>query len=345
MQQPKGDCGLANHDEHNVNSAYGATANKGFRFFDTRIAEGITLSGQLIIQNTAQTTNAYFSKILGVERDYSTYSDTDSAILDMEDFVEKFCPGKPFSEQLDFMQKVCDGKLQTFMNDECDKLSKSMNWNLGRIVFKRENLISRMLLLAPKMYCMLVHDSEGVRYAEPELKTKGVALVRSSTPNCVKPALRNCIMQILTGSEKEMQEYVKQQEQEYKKLTVETIAFPRSANNLAKYSSQDTIYGPKTPIAVRASLLYNKRLADLKLQHYETVSEGAKMKFVYLKEPNTLREDVIGFIGKLPPEFDLHRYADYDTMWEKSFIEPLKKLTDAAGWKVEEENTLDALFG
>ena len=37
-----------------LNSLYGAMANQYFRFYDDRIAEGITMSGQLIIRDTAK---------------------------------------------------------------------------------------------------------------------------------------------------------------------------------------------------------------------------------------------------------------------------------------------------
>jgi DNA polymerase elongation subunit (family B) len=219
-----------------------------------------------------------------------------------------------------------------------------MNWNPGFIMFKREALASRGLFLAPKMYALLVHDNEGVKYDTPDLKTLGIALVRSSTPNCVKEPLRDCVMQILTGNEKTLQSFVKAQETLYYELSPETISFPRSANNLAKYSSKTEIYQKKTPIAVRAALLYNDRVSALKLKNYDPIREGDKIRYIYLKEPNTLRENVIGFVGKFPPEFNLIRYVDYATMWDKSFIAPLKKLTDAVGWNWEETNTLDSLF-
>lgn len=196
-----------------------------------------------------------------------------------------------------------------------------------------------------KMYALLVHNNEGVQYEEPDLKITGLSVVRSSTPNVVKEPLRNCIMQILTGDESDLQKYVREQREVFDRYSAEEIAFPRSANNLRKYSSQKDIYQKGCPIAVRAALLHNHKVEELSLKaKYSSIREGDKIKFIYLKEPNTLRENIIGFIDKLPPEFNLHKYVDYETMWEKSFISALKKLTDAVGWNYEEVNTLESLF-
>lgn len=327
-----------------LNTNDGAMANKGFRFFDPRIAEGITLTGQLIIQNAENAVNAFMQKLLGTEKDYIIALDTDSLYINLQEFVEKFCPNKTDDEIVEFMSKSSP-KFTQVINDACDKLCDSMNWNRDVIVFKPESIAKHAVWTGKKQYALLVYDNEGVRYAKPKLKIMGIALVRSSTPNCVKEPLRNCVMQILTGNEKTLQGYVRQQETIYMKLSPEQIAFPRGVNNMAKYSSKTSIYQKGCPIAVRAALLHNHKVSELKLQEkYEIIREGGKIRYIYLKEPNTLRENVIGFTDKFPVEFNLTKFVDYNIMWEKSFIAPLKKLTDAVGWHHEETNTLESLF-
>lgn len=320
-------------------------ANKGFRFYDPRIAEGITKSGQVIIQNAELSANKMMNQIMGTNKDYVIAADTDSNFINLETFVEKFCSGKTVEQKIAFMVKACDSKFQDNLNNACDTLSLSLNWNSKFINFKRESISESALWVGKKMYALLVHNNEGVQYDHPKLKVKGIALVRSSTPNCVKEPLRNCVMQILTGDEKSLQGFVRDQETLYMKLSPEQIAFPRGVNNLLKYSSKLDIYQKGTPIAVRAALLHNHKVAELKLQEkYPNVREGGKIRYVYLKEPNSLRENVIGFIDKMPQEFNLTKYVDQKLMWDKSFIAPLKKLTDAVGWNYEETNTLESLF-
>ena len=58
-------------------------------------------------------------------------------------------------------------------------------------------------------------------------------------------------------------------------------------------------------------------------------------KYVYLKEPNPLRENIIGFVNKLPKEFGLHEYVDYDIIFEKQFLKIIKDITDTIGLKVD----------
>jgi hypothetical protein len=60
--------------------------------------------------------------------------------------------------------------------------------------------------------------------------------------------------------------------------------------------------------------------------------------------PNTIRERVITFPDGLPKELDLHDYVDYDTQFEKSFLDPLKSILEAIGWSSERESTLEGLF-
>lgn len=328
-----------------INSAYGALAQNSFRFFDPRIAEGITMSGQLIIQNAMRSGNVFLNKLLNTDTDYVLMADTDSSYFDMNPFMQAFYPNKPMEDSVNFMCKVCDGRMQNTLNKACDDLSESLNWNQGFINFKREAIASAGVIVAGKNYALLVHDNEGVRYEEPDLKVMGLALVRSSTPDVVKDPLRKCIEVILNGTEDSLQKYVREVEEMYMKQSHDVIAFPRGVNNLAKYTSTSTIYvKAHCPIQVRASLLYNHLLKEHGLNDREPVKEGGRVKYVYLKEPNTLRENVVGFTDKIPAEFNLIRYVDYDTMFNKSFIEPLKKLTEAVGWSHKEVATLEGLF-
>ena len=76
-----------------LNSLYGAMANQYFRFYDDRIAEGITMSGQLIIRDTAKALDSYMNKVCGTENEmYSFYSDTDSCYVTCQKMVEEFLP-------------------------------------------------------------------------------------------------------------------------------------------------------------------------------------------------------------------------------------------------------------
>ena len=78
-----------------LNSLYGALGNQYFRYFELRIAEGITLSGQLSIKWAEKAMNEYLNKMLKSEEDYVIAIDTDSLYVDMNPLVKAVKPKDP----------------------------------------------------------------------------------------------------------------------------------------------------------------------------------------------------------------------------------------------------------
>jgi DNA polymerase elongation subunit (family B) len=328
-----------------LNSAYGGLANRGFRFFDNRLAEGITKTGQLVIQTAERNANIIISKLSGVEDDYTIASDTDSLYLHVNPVVNKFCKDKSKEQIATFLEKACSDKIGPSLNAKSNQLAESMNWNQDLLVFKLEVVADRGLWSAKKKYALHVYSSEGVRYEKPEIKIKGLTIVQSSTPGIVRKHLKKSVELLLTSTEDELRKYARFVEEEFMKTPPEKIAFPRSANNIAHYSSPRTIYGNKTPIAVRASLLYNHYLKEYNLTtKYEAIREGNKIKWLYLREPNIIGEDVIGFQTVLPEEFKLHKYVDYNLMFEKTYLKPLNDLLKHTDISLKDAATLEDLF-
>jgi DNA polymerase elongation subunit (family B) len=96
---------------------------------------------------------------------------------------------------------------------------------------------------------------------------------------------------------------------------------------------------------VRGALLYNFYLKEKKLEKkYELIQEGDKIKFLYLKEPNTIGENCIAFVSSIPEELQLTKYVDYNIMFEKSFLEPLTTILNGIGWSAKPKATLEGLF-
>ena len=60
--------------------------------------------------------------------------------------------------------------------------------------------------------------------------------------------------------------------------------------------------------------------------------------------PNLIKENCIAFINVIPEEFNLKQYVDYDTMFEKSFLEPLTTILNGVGWSAKPQATLEGLF-
>ena len=330
-----------------MNSLFGAMANEYFRFYDDHIAEGITLTGQYIIRKVGDALNEYLNKICNTKNfDYSFYSDTDSCYVTFGPLVDKFYKDKDPETVVTILDKICEEKIQEVLNKTCDSLSDYTNAFQKKISFKREAIAETGVWIAKKRYALNVYNNEGVQYAEPKLKVMGLEIVRSSTPEPIRDALRKAVKLALTRTEAEIQEYIRNFEKDYRKLQPEEIAFPRSVNGLDKYSNRATIYAPATPMHVRGALLYNFYLEKYKLDNkYQIIKEGDKAKFLYLKEPNTIGENCIAFNPVIPAEFDLKKFVDYDLMFEKSFLEPLNTILGSMGWSSKPQATLEGLFG
>jgi DNA polymerase elongation subunit (family B) len=190
-----------------------------------------------------------------------------------------------------------------------------------------------------------VYNNEGVEYTKPKLKITGLEAIKSSTPSACREKIKQAIEVIINQDEDAVIRFIEQFRIDFKQCPVADIAFPRGVNGLQKYSDVKSIYGTKTPIHVRGSLMFNHFINEKRLQKkYQTIKEGEKIKFIYLKEPNPIQSSVISFLSSIPKEFDLEKYIDYDTQFEKSFIEPLKIILDAIDWRVQKTNSLEDFF-
>jgi DNA polymerase elongation subunit (family B) len=329
-----------------LNSAYGAMGNQYFRYFDIRMAEGITTSGQLSIQWMANEFNRYLNKILKTEgKDFVIAIDTDSIYLTLEELVEHFAGDKDTNGKIKYMDKICEDIFQPFIDTTYQKLAEYMNAYSQKMIMKREVLADKGLWVAKKNYVLNVHNSEGVQYATPKQKVLGLAMVRSSTPAVIRKELKKSINVILDGSEKVVQKYIADYKNEFLTYPVEAIAFPRGVSGLKQYAGSP-IYQKGCPIAVRAALLYNHYVKKFGIdKKYPLIREGDKIKFIYLRTPNPFHENVIAFLQELPKEFNLHSFIDYDTQFDKTFVEPLKTIIEPLNWRAEETASLEDFFG
>ena len=150
---------------------------------------------------------------------------------------------------------------------------------------------------------------------------------------------------MMNGTEEEVIDYIDNCRTKFKLLPPEEIAFPRTVSNVKKYHSHTDIYSKGTPIHARGALLFNYYVKKNKLDRkYSLIGNGEKIRFIYLKKPNIIQENVISFIQDFPKELGLDKYIDYDLQFEKSFVEPLKAILDAIGWNVEKTVNLELFF-
>jgi DNA polymerase elongation subunit (family B) len=331
-----------------LNSAYGAIGNQYFRYFKLANAEAITLSGQVSIRWIEEKINKYLNKILKTNNvDYVIASDTDSIYLNMGPLVETVYKGREKTTEgiVSFLDKVAQVELEKHIEGCYQELADYVNAYDQKMQMKRENIADRGIWTAKKRYILNVWDSEGVRYEEPKLKMMGIEAVKSSTPAPCRQMIKNGLKLMMSGTEEQVIEFIDNCRTEFKKLPPEQIAFPRTASDVRKYRSHSDIYMKGTPIHVRGALLFNHYIKEKNLTNkYSLIGNGEKVKFIYLKKPNIIQENIISFIQDFPTELGLDKYIDYELQFEKSFLEPLKSILDAIGWNVEKTVNLELFF-
>ena len=348
-----------------LNSAYGAIGNHWFRYFDLRNAEAITTSGQLAIRWIERDLNIYLNKILETDKeDYVIASDTDSVYLTFDKLVSKVFGESPeIIKVVKFLDKVATDKLEPFIDKSYQALAKLVKAYDQKMIMGREVIADKGIWTAKKRYILNVYDNEGVRYKEPKLKIMGIEAVKSSTPAPCRDKLKEALKIIMNGDEKTLNTFIQEFREEFMTLPPEEIAYPRSVNGVEKYTdnaqntynieSGETIqYGffkSRAPIHVKGAILYNHLVDKNKLSNkYPYILEGEKISWLYLKEPNAYQSSAFSFITKMPKELDLHKFIDYNLQYEKSFIEPLKFITNKIKWAIDgsygSQGTLEDFF-
>ena len=333
-----------------LNSAYGIMGSQYFRFYDLRIALAVTQTGQLSIRWIENKLNEYMNDVLKTNNDYVIASDTDSIYLNLGPLVKKVygVDGKvtlPGVKAIEFMDRVCEQKIQPYIDKSYQELADYVHAFEQKMQMKREGLSDKGIWTAKKRYILNVYNNEGVQYAKPKLKVMGLEMVKSSTPTVVRDKMYKLIELVVNTNEETVQKFIADFREEFKTLPVEAISFPRGCNGLSEYADSVTIYKKGTPIHVKGAILYNHYLKQYNLTNkYPLIKEGEKLKFTYLKVPNPFKDMVISFPTRLPKEFDLQQHIDYDTQFEKTFLDPIKLILNCIDWKTEKQSTLEDFF-
>ncbi len=324
-----------------LNSLYGALANKHFLYFSTGLAEGVTITGQKAIKWSQETMNKELNKLLKTDKDYVIAIDTDSLYVNFGPLIEKFAPNNPVL----FLDQICKEHFEPAIAKAYEEFYKMHNAYKNRMVMAREAISDIGIWTAKKRYILNVHNNEGVQYAEPKLKIMGIEAIKSSTPEVVRNKFKEAFKLIISGTESEAQRFIAEFKGQFKNLQPEDVAFPRRVTNITDWHDRKTIFKKSCPIHVRGSLLHNYYLKQNKLDNkYELITNGDRIKFVYLKLPNSIKQNVVAFKDVLPKELKLHNYINYDLQFEKTFIEPLNLILNPIGWSAEEQATLEDFF-
>jgi len=334
-----------------LNSAYGAIGNSWFRYYDLLVAEAITTSGQLSIRWIERSLNRYLNKTLKTDDlDYVIASDTDSVYITFDKLIDKLYPEKQDTgEIINFLDRLAREKIEPYIDQSYQELSEYINAYEQKMQMAREAIADKGIWTAKKRYILNVWDNEGVRYKEPYLKIMGIEAVKSSTPAPCREKIKDALKIIMHEDSKVLNTFIQDFRSEFMEMKPEEIAYPRSVNGINKWTESHNLFKKGAPIHCKGAILYNYLLKKNNLTHkYQLIQNGEKIRFLHLKEPNLYQSTSISFPTQLPKEFDFASLIDYDTQFEKSFVEPLKFIADKIKWKLDmsygSQLTLEGFF-
>ena len=333
-----------------LNSAYGALGNQYFRWFNFNHAEAITTSGQLSIRWIEGKVNDFFNRLLKTTkyRDYVIAADTDSIYVTLDELVEKSCQDKPEEQIVNMLDRFIEAKIQPYIDSCYQELADMMNAYQQKMQMKRETIANKGIWKAKKMYILNCWNVEGVQYDKPKLKIQGIEAVRSSTPHACREKLKEAFHIIMNDDANTLCNFIDNFKQEFMTLPFEQVAFPRGVKNIKQYTGRGSeLYTKGTPIHVKAAILYNNAVTTNKkmIGKYQPIQDGDKIKFAYLKQPNPFYDTVVGAPDTLPEEFGLDKYIDRETQFDKTFVEPLRSITEVINWDIDRKATLEDFFG
>ena len=333
-----------------LNSIYGAMGTPYFRYYELDNAMAITLSGQAVIKYIQREVNEWLNekfmpeKKKGTKTNYLAYGDTDSSYFYLPDIINLAKEnGFTYEQTYQLLKNFADGPMQEFITEAYKKFSEDyLNCPENLMYMDREVLSVRGgVFVAKKKYFLAVDDLEGKRYKEddPYWKITGMEAIKAGQyPEHIRNELKEIIKLIcMTRDEKVVQDYIKGLKERFWNWSPEDIAFNSAVNNIQKYIGPS---GPRkgTPITVRAAYTYNQYIKNKRIIA-EEITDGEKIKFLYLRVPNDAMSNVIGF-KDFSVIKDLKDKIDINLQWEKNMLRPIKTMLDALGWSTEKKNTL-----
>jgi DNA polymerase elongation subunit (family B) len=325
-----------------LNSAYGALANKYFRWYRNEFAEAITSSGQLTTRWIERKLNTYLNKAFSTsDVDYVIACDTDSVYIKADKFIGLAGKAMTKEQEVEYLDRVCIKVLEPYINKCYEELREYVNGVAQKMRMKRECIADKGIWTAKKRYILNVYNQEGVAYAKPKLKMMGIEAIRTSTPQVCRDAIKKALEVVMNETEQDLQQFIRKCREDFSTMSFSQVASPRSVRDLDKYVDKSSIFQKGTPINVKGALIYNFYLKKLNLdKKYEAIASGQKIKYAYCITPNPLQCSVIACTSELPKEFGMDRYIDRNMQFEKAFLEPIKSITGAIGWEIEPRATL-----
>lgn len=317
-----------------LNSLYGVLGLPVFRFYDVDNAAAVTLTGQDVIKTSAKFVNKKYEKMTGDTKDFCVYVDTDSL----------YFPAGPLLKSEDALQGTVTIAYETEkeLNEFYGMMAKRLfNVDTHRFHIKGESVAQTGFWVAKKRYALdKVYDLETNQPAS-KMVVKGLDVVRSSFPKAFREFMTELLKDILKKTPKDI---IDQKILSLKASLVDRdyleVARNTSANNITEYAAMDNAgsinkFKKGTPVHIKAAIVYNRLLEYYEIaSRYETITDGAKIKYVYLK-PNPMQIDALAVKGyQDPPQIIqlIKQYIDTDALFDNELRNKLDDFYTALNW-------------
>lgn len=340
----------------NLNSLYGAILNPGCRFYDKRIGQSTTLTGRCITRHMGSKTNEIIEGTYDYKGPSVIYGDTDSIYYSMYPVYKDKIDSGEIEWSKEIVMALYD-EIANQVNASFPDFMKSF-FNVPRkqgeiIAAGRENAATMGIFIKKKRYAMLIFDDDGVRRdvdGKPgKIKAMGLDLKRSDTPSYMQDFLKDVLLELLTGAEREdIIDMIKEFKKEFRAKPAWEKGTPKRVNNLTNHTKNFEKTGKCAVGHALAAINWN-RLRKMNSDSYSMeITDG--MKTIVCKiRPNPMGITSIAYPideKKIPSWFQELPF-DNDLMEHTIITKKINNLIGVLNWDLSDTNnseTFDNLF-
>ena len=253
-------------------------------------------------------------------------------------------------------------EVQAYINKSYNYFSsKFLNIHEGhRFEIKQEMIAKAAFWVTKKRYGQWIINDGGTPCEK--LDVKGLDIVRSSFPPAFRDFMTKVLKAILAKAPKErIDEFILNFKNNLKDEELDKIALPTGVKGIQKYTKKKSRGGfggggksiftemeKGAPVHTKASVIYNDLLRYFKVNKHEAISNGNKVRWVYLKQ-NPLKIDGLAYKGYDDPKqiIDfINQYVDRDKLFDKALKKKIQMFYDAMSWDmpVDKKNSIERFF-
>ena len=324
-----------------LNSLYGVLGLPVFRFYDLDNAEAVTYTGQALIKFTKKISNNFYNKELGDNKDYCIYIDTDSVFYSATPLVKKRFPNLDIKDDDKMSKAILEiaSEVQDYLNNGYNYFAKKFcNIDKHRFDIKQEVIAKSGLFVTKKRYGLKIINDNGKKVNK--MMVKGLDTVRSSFPTAMRDMLSKLLEDILMDVPKDkLDKFILNFKNSMRLMDVDKISIPIGVKNIYKFigtkNGQFSGHKKGTPVHVKAAIAYNDLLRYYKQdKRYEKITNGSKIKWMYLKN-NNFGLKVLAYKGyEDPPEIMkfIRDNINPNKLYKQALEKKIMMFYEALGW-------------